>query len=392
MKRDSSDGQMSLIPENTTEISKGDLLEYRLKRLLFHMGNYAQTNIILKADTQEPCEVITDFDVLGIAFLNDFSSHTTWADCKSGKADVLKHITWINGVKNNNDISNVIFIKKGVRKSSKEYAHKLGIKVFDFDMIQELETKFEISHDDWSGNYDYRFLREQAKVFSKITIPDNKHYKNIIAFYNSAYWSSDPYTQIKKSLSGIKQLLGFYIMPLSLEEKKSIKWMISSFISLFLLATYKICGQTFYYNNNDKKEAIANGLMSGRIPVAKQKEIRNISIKMATEMIRQRIPDFDGSVFDHISEVTPPSYFEAYYNLVLRISNQPLLWNDVLRTFEYCLIEYDLKGQQIGLNSKSYIRDPDLIVCYKTVLHFLRDAVDLPKEMFHTILELTISS
>ena len=30
--------------------NKGGILEYRLKRLLFHMGNYSHTNIVLKTN------------------------------------------------------------------------------------------------------------------------------------------------------------------------------------------------------------------------------------------------------------------------------------------------------------------------------------------------------
>ena len=73
--------------------NKGEILEYRLKRLLFHMGNYSHTNIVLKT---------------------------------------------------NEHIDNVIFVKNNVRFSAKEYALSLGIKVLGDDIIELLEKRYNI--------------------------------------------------------------------------------------------------------------------------------------------------------------------------------------------------------------------------------------------------------
>ncbi len=383
-----SNEQMSLLSNNSKEISKGESLEFRLKRLLYHMGYFTQTNVILKTAPQEPCDVITDLDVLGTLFLSDFSMQTTWVDCKSGKADILKHISWINGIKANSSISNAIFIKKGVRKTAKEYAQTLGIKVFDLNILEELEKKYKIEVNDWSGSYDYKLLTKMPHVFNKIVTPGNKHYKNIFTFYSSSYWTMDSFTQIKKCISGIKQLFSYYILPITHDEKLSVKWMIFAFINLFLLSTYKICGQIFYYDKTNKKEILLDGLMSGSIPVSKQNEIRNISFNMAAEIIKQNVPDFDTTIFKQISVSSPPPYFEAYYNLLLKISENPLIWHDVLRQFDYYMLEYEFKNKRPDVSMNIIFNDQDTKFCFKTILYFIIDATGISKDMFPVIFSL----
>jgi len=371
------------IPANAS-IDKGALLEYRIKRLLFNMGYFTQNNIILKTMPQEPSDIITDLDAFGVRFATDFSCQTNWTDCKSGKADVLKHISWINGVKSKAEINSVIFIKNNVRKTAKEYAQTLGIKVCDTDMITQLEKCFEIDSEDWSGSYDYKLLKTLPDIFTKISVPDNRTYKNIFSYYTSTYWVMDPFTQVKKCISGIKQLNEFYSLPLGQEQKFSIKWMLLSLISLFILSTFKICGQLFYYDKHEKKEHILNGIMSGSIPIAKQNEIKSIAFRMATELITQKIPDFDSSTFNQVVKSTPPSYFEAYYDLVLRISENPTAWCDILRQLDYAMMEYELKGIQ---PTKGKEFNTQSKTCFKTILYFIIYSTGLPKEMFAILLE-----
>ena len=69
---------------NIQNISKGSVLEYRIKRLLFYMGYYAQTNILIKTSPEEPNTTITDLDVCRFSFAIDFSHSIKWVDCKSG--------------------------------------------------------------------------------------------------------------------------------------------------------------------------------------------------------------------------------------------------------------------------------------------------------------------
>lgn len=370
------------LSQNSNQVEKGLLLEYRIKRLLFHMGYFPQNNIVIKTTSQESNDIITDLDVYGIQFHSDFSYATTWVDCKSGKANVLQHIEWINGIKNIIKVDNVIFIKPGVRKSTKEYARTLGIKIFDLEMLEHLEESFNIAHDDWKGMYDYTTQSQQLSGLSRIVIPNNHSFKKIAEFISSDYWTFDNFTQVKKCLTGIKQLSEYLNIPLDPKQIQSIKWGVYSLISLFLLSTLKICSEIYYYSDKDKYEILHDGLVSGTIPIHKRKEIVDASYQIAAGVIKQYIPDFDTSTFHKINPFNPPLYFKAYYDLVLRIVSQPTNWNQSLRYLNFILMEYDLKSIQYCENDLTNILPDTQIYSIKTIMHFICSTTGLSRNNF----------
>ena len=365
---------------------KGEFLEYRMKRLLFHMGYYTNTNIMLKTKSLNENQSITDLDVYGVNFMNDFSNTITWVDCKSGKADVLKHIIWINGIKTNEKIDNVIFVKNNAKFSAKEYALSLGIKVLGDDIIAELEKRYGVDTSKWIGSYDREFIKKQIQTFSSISIPNNKPYKNIIEFYSCKYWSIDSYSQVKKTIYVIKELQEYYKLPLNPEEKMAIKWMVSSFISLLLLSLFKICGQTFFYNDIDKKKIIETKINDSGISVEKQNEIRNAAVKMAKSIIELYIKDYNKNELESLCKINPYPYSELLGDFIIRISNRPLTWRKCLKWLDYYFIEFELKNEIEGFE-EFVKKQSDFILCTKSLLHLLSELIEFPKEMFPRIWE-----
>lgn len=393
MKRDSrgqDPQQLTIIQKNEhnmPNISKGALLEYRIKRLLFHMGYYAQTNVVIKTSPQQPNATITDLDVYGFSFAMDFSHTVKWVDCKAGNANVLQHIGWINGVKPQIAADEVLFIKQGVRKNIKEYARTLGIKIFDLDALAQIESNYNISMNDWRGSYDIATQLDKLSTFSKIAIPDSLVYKNIANFMSSSYWTLDNYSKVKKCITGIKQLSKVLPIPFTPEQTDAIKWAIYNLVSLFYLATLEICSDLYYFSDMDKSGTIAEGLISGTIPVAKRQELADISHKIAIEMIKQYIPDFKESILNRINPNIPPTYFEAYCDLVKRMTQDPISWTQGLRALDFYLMEFDLKklpAPDDFFNMFS-LRPEDVKTALKTILHFINNVTGVPKDLFNLI-------
>lgn len=385
--------QLTMIPDENKEnsyfknISKGTMLEYRIKRLLFHMGYYAQTNVVIKTSPQQPNDNITDLDVYGYSFSPDFSRTIKWVDCKAGNANTLQHIGWINGVKSQIAASEVVFIKQGVRKNIKEYARTLGIKIFDLNTLAQMENNYNIDINDWRGSYDIRTQLDKLVTFSRIAIPDSLQYKNIANFMSSNYWDLDNYSKVKKCITGIKQLSKVVSVPLAPAEIDAIKWAIYNLVLLFYLATLEICGDLYYFSDADKASAIAEGLISGTIPIAKRQEIADISHRIASEMIKQYIPAFNESTLNKVDPNVPPVYYEAYCDLVKRMTQDPLSWTKGLRALDFYLMEFDLKDIPVpdDFFGEFSLRSEDLKVSLKTILHFINKVTGAPKGLFGLI-------
>lgn len=372
---------------NIQNISKGSVLEYRIKRLLFYMGYYAQTNILIKTSPEEPNTTITDLDVYGFSFAIDFSHSIKWVDCKSGNTNILQHIGWINGVRTQIAANEVLFIKQGVRKNIKEYARTLGIKIFDLDTLAQIENNYNIDADDWRGSYDVKTQLDKLVIFSKITIPNSALYKNIANFISSSYWTLDNYSKVKKCITGIKQLAKVLAIPLPSEQTDSIKWAIYNLVSLFFLATLEICSDVYYFSDIDKSSAITEGLISGTIPIKKRQELADISHRIVIEMIKQYIPDFNESILNKINPNLPPIYFQAYCDLVKRIIQNPISWTQGLRALDFYLMEFDLKKSPIPddfFNIFS-LQAEEMKTALKTILHFINIVTGAPKDLFSLI-------
>ncbi len=385
--------QISILNDNgiyfksINDIPKGTVLEYRIKRLLFYMGYYSQTNIIVKTSTQQPNDVVTDLDVYGYCFLPDFSHVIKWVDCKSGNTNILQHIGWINGIKSQIAANEVVFIKQGVRKNINEYARTLGIKIFDLKCLNQLEQNYNINGDDWSGSYDVYTQSKMLGEFSKIMTPNTHLYKNISNFISSSYWSLDNYSKVKKCITGIKQLSNVVSLPLEVKQFNAIRWAIYTLVSMFYLATLEICGDLYYFSDADKSSAIAEGLVSGTIPIAKRQELADISYRIASEMIKQYIPEFNDSTLNRINPTLPPQYFDAYCDLINRVSHNPLSWTEGLRILDYYLMEFDLKNQTRPDDyfDKFCLKSTDVDTALKTMLYFITNATGVSKDLFRLI-------
>ena len=375
-------------PKVNIKISKGELLEFRIKRLLFSMGYFCKIGVIINADRSEFSDNITDLDVLGFSMHKDFTCKSIWADCKSGNARPLERISWINGVKRFANIDDVVFVKKGVRVSTKQFARKSGIQIMDLEVLQKFENDYKIEDTSVEGSWDYNTQRECENILQKIHIYKSENIKKILKFIKVNYWSLDEYTQVKKCITALNQLGDFLKMPIADNEIKALKWAVYEVVSLFVLSTIKICRNTYYFNSRDRNQIITDGITSGEtVNKERQKEIIEASYKVINSVIRTQVPGFTGSIAVPNLDIKPPNYLEAYLDLIERMTSSPLEYYDILRFLDYILMEYDLKNKNIAIDetSKYFVNSTVLERSSKTILHLICSVTNLPKDIFSII-------
>ena len=370
------------------KLSKGELLEFRIKRLLFSMGYFCKIGVIINADRSEFSDNITDLDVLGFSMHKDFTCKSIWADCKSGNAKPLERISWINGVKRFADIDDVVFVKKGVRVSTKQFARKSGIQIMDLEVLQKFENDYKIEDTSVEGSWDYNTQKECETILKNIRIYKSENIKKILKFIKVNYWSLDEYTQVKKCITALNQLGDFLKMPISDNEIKALKWAVYEVVSLFVLSTIKICRNTYYFNNRDRNQIITEGITSGEtVNKERQKEIVEASYKIINSVIRTQVPGFTGNITVPNLDIKPPKYLEAYLDLIERMTSNPLEYYDILRFLDYILMEYDLKNKKVAIDetNKYFINSTVLERGSKTILHLICSVTNLPKDIFSII-------
>ena len=369
------------------QVASGSLLEYRIKRLLFAMGYYPKVGILIKTMQDELADTITDLDVLGTYIHKDFTSKTIWADCKSGQARPLERISWIKGVMSTIDINDVIFVKGGVRSSTKQYARKLGINVLDLQIIEKLEADYGIKHNDWRGSWNPDMQHNKLIIFQKIEVPSRELFKKIANFISCDYWAYDNYTRIKKTITAIRQLTQITDLSFNQEQSAAIRWAIYELVNLFVLALLNICKELYYFPDEEKKTTVHDGLISSEISIKKREEIVEAVFKTAYSIVLKQLPDFKPPEQTPKFNLNPPNYFEPIYDLILRITNNPIAYYDILRFLDFVLMEYDLQSKKIDESelSKIFNNYSEIILGAKTILHFLCQITGIHRSNFQLI-------
>ncbi|AZV69230.1 hypothetical protein DT426_27530 [Bacillus cereus] len=368
-------------------INAGDLLEYRMHRLLFHMGYFSKVGIELKTSQEEDSEFVTDLDVYGIYINKDFRYKTVWADCKSGRAKPLERISWMKGIRDLHDIDDILFVKSGVKSSIKHFARKSDIQVLDLSLIERLEKDFSILSNNWSGPWNPNTLLNKLKDFSKLTIPNNETYKKIAKFISSDYWSTDKYTRIKKCITAFKELSAIPLEDLKESEQSTVKWAIYELTSLFVLALLNVIRELYYFSDYERQKALHDGMVSGEISIKKRTELISASYRLAFELMRAQQPDLQPPAIGRMVNISPPSYFEALDDLISRIIHNPLVYFDILRVIEYMLMEYDLQNKDYDWDTlnKMFENINENVKGIKTILHFICQITGISKNYYKII-------
>ena len=371
-----------------TPVSKGALLEYRIQRLFFSMGYYAKTGIIIKSSEEVNADVITDLDVYGVYIHKNFTSKRIWADCKSGRAKPLERISWIKGIRSTIKIDDIIFVKSGVRTTTKQFAHRSGIMVLDESILSKLEADFEVNKDDWSGPWNPAIQQNALRELRNMDRGTNGICSRVANFISSNYWYLDEYARVKKSITAIRELGELEQICQNEVNWTIIKWAIFQLIPMFSLATLNICRELYFLNDTEKVRLVRDSLISSEISVSKRTAIVNATYKMATGLIRQQYPTAQFPIFNSSLGLTPPSYFEKYFDLILRITGKPNQYYDVLRLLDYSLQEYALNNTEF-IESEVQKRIPNYASAYngfKTILHFIMEVCNISPTLFNGLL------
>lgn len=384
--------EATVLPKNSPSIKKnvippGFILEYRIKRLLFHMGYFVKNGVIMKTSNDENALIVTDLDVFGVYVHRDFSSKTIWADCKSGKAKVHERISWIKGIMSTLNIDDTIFVKQGIRTEVKKYAQKTDIQIMELNVVDKLEKDYKILQHDWSGSWDYKTQYYQGTIFSKINVPTNDLYKRIYNFIVSDYWVMDSYSSVKKIITALRELSKMDGVSISPEETLSIKWAKYELIGLFLLSTLNISKELYYLKETEKKEIILESLSSGEISNKKRAEIFGAAFKLAYSLVQKQIPDYIAPEENVDINLTPPKYADAFIDLIMRMNSNPDMYYDLLRYLDYILMEFDFKSLEIDESKvKDIFPNPDnLTLGAKTILNFICQVTGISKADFQLI-------
>lgn len=366
-------------------ISKGELLEYQIKRLFFFMGYFSKANIIIQTSSDEPYDIVTDLDVYGIYIHSDFSQKTIWADCKSGAAQEINRVAWLMGIKEMVKVDDILFVKKGTKLSTKFFANAKNIQIVDLSTISDMEKRYGIKNNDWRSSWNPQTQNENINTFKNISTPSNLIYKRIFKFINTHYWAiEDNFTKCKKTITALRDLAALVELPLVSVEKKAIRWAIYQLSSMLMLPMLQICRKVQYFPDKDKVDTIIQGLIYGSNSKAKIDDILKVTNNIAKKTLHQYCVDENKLIDLPEIKLNQPEYTEAFINMIFRIIEQPLCYFDILRFLDFTFSQYDLNNEQYNMEELDDIfnNTEELLKSAKTFLHFICHITNISKDIF----------
>lgn len=362
------------------QVNKGNQLEFRAKRLMFFMGYYTVNDILIKTSNDQFSEDITDLDVFGIQYTNDFRDSKIWLDCKSGKIKTMERLTWINGIKNYLNIDEVLFVANS-KKSALDYASRLNIQIFDQQVFEEIEKRFNIKNDNWYGSWNPEIMLNINQQFKEIEI-SGVNIRKISDFISADYWIYDTFTGLKKTITSLRYLAKIPIEVLSTAEKQAFKWAVYQLTILLTNSILKVNREVFYLEKKKREEYINQKLIASDIPINRRNEIFESAAYLISEKINQSIPNSTTALFD--VKVSPPQYAEALNNVVERLVGFPKYAEDILRTMDLLFMEFDLldKPADKELINSLVPKHLDNVIGIKIILHFIIGNTGIDKSLF----------
>lgn len=138
-----------------TLASSGQGLEARLQRLLIALGTHAERGLTVRTGNKGS-RIVTDIDVMGVSYTQDFHRSVFHAECKGEKrAKTLDRMFWLAGVRKLLQADRSLLVMQSHDPSSSDFARLLEIETLSFNSLQELEHRYSISEDWWPGRANY---------------------------------------------------------------------------------------------------------------------------------------------------------------------------------------------------------------------------------------------
>lgn len=368
-------------------IDEGIYLEYRVMRLFNEMGYFSRRGIPLKHYFYPETIDITDIDVYGITWNNDFSTNTIIAQCKSGRSKTERKtanpIMWLSGLKKFLKSDRAYLVKVYITTKLIDFALKNDIIPIDVTRLNNLEEKLNLV--EWNGSYainNYKLQKEYHKEIQK----DTKKIKNHYLFVTSDYWGLSSNLQIKKFITYINNLL----TTLSLETD-TYQWLLIESVVLFSVSLLNFCKEISPYNTSDREQYIKICMIEGISNIEDQEKILKITQSLISAYIKEKTGE--SITFDQNIQIPPPDYTEKLTELIERLISRPTLSVKIPHFMDYYLYETKIKNkivekstlqQKYNLN----VHEVDILakLC-KNIIRFLDPNAD-QRKAFDSILKL----
>jgi len=248
-----------------SDVTSGYELERRAHRLAWTLGYFSRRQIILYSDGGN---TITDIDVIGIKFDETLSPDVLLIETKSEKgfASILK----LKGLLDYFTTKSAYIIRPNITPDIIRFSEKLKINALHTSRLDEIEDSLDIDSDDWNLSYsaEYDSYRDEL-----LLLLGKLNYRNEIGLLNDFWEEQDSYSSMKILISAINFIKERYDVEKDLEIKNALAFLLSEYISLFLISVLKSAGILYKYPTHQRSRVFHEKLISGKLSFREKEDL-----------------------------------------------------------------------------------------------------------------------
>ncbi len=359
-------------------------LKLRLARLLTRQGYFVRRNVPIS--TYTPGEYgakrvdITDIDVLGLMWDEDFARRSVACECKSGtQARPLDRIFWLGGVMKYFQAETGYLLTKETGNVSRSIGRSMGIQVLGEDILSNLEKRIGINSGDWLGScnpdvdgkiVEYRKIMKQA--FQSQT--------NYVVY---TYWKDQDYNQVKRLITTGREI------GKKMGASDASKWFAIELLCLFSSSLVTFCNRVHLAIESELQGDVSSHLYGGVSSKTEQLEYAKSAIQylksVARDYFEQKLPLSEEDVS------MDPEYLGKLAELLSRLVSKPGETRLLPLFLDIVSFEYLLKGKAVSKDRlDNQFRGHDVFLLAKlakNIIDFYVKTTSIQSMVFEPLLE-----
>ena len=361
-------------------IGSDKLLEYRIQRLLFYRGFLPRRNLTIRSYFYPESVDVTDIDVLGIRFSDNFQPEVTICECKSGKSNgTVDRIIWINGLSHYLSANNCIIAKPVINAKIKNFANELGVVPIDSNLLIEMEKNNEVLNE-WVGSFDYSYYDSRLMKYYRLIRTDPKLSK-VYWLLRSRFWFDNNTTRLKQSLTAFDILVKH-------KETEVQRWLLYENCILLSISLIWLCHEIQSFTTTERSDFISDLLTTGLGSKEKAKKILDATYGVLATLMKEK--GVEVSIVDYENlRLQPPDYTNSLINLIERFNNRPKETVQIPRFLDLVCYDFLFKGIEIDEEKlKAFFpNNIDLIAkLAKNLVKFIIDEKGIPTKIFDPLM------
>lgn len=331
-----------------TEEEQDIELKILFKKILWQMGHYGRIDVKIAgygdqalSGRRDGIGELTDIDVLGISFYDDFQVGNIIIDCKNGeKVSPSNRLFWLKGVMESigNSRGYLVMGKKIIPSYLREMAKKFNVSLMDGNNITAFKRIYNIDQVDTMNIFSKELFYKQERI-------TDKSIAELLEYRKYHYWIDEEHTRIHNLLS----LLSKNANNLK-QDNKNHQAVVMDFCILFTIVLIKICSYIMQTSLSNPKIGVIIYLYNGRY---------NLDKYMSVLDLFGRIFEATAQNYEEIRKVIDyrPPFYQALVELCINILRRPKESKDILRYMDIALYSSILPGKDEKQSVKDVLQD-----------------------------------